>query len=323
VTATSLPIAPRRILVGTRAHAEIIAALSARRPDLEYRGAAHTDVSAGDLAWAEVYIGFMRPPGAVSMGTVRWVHCTGAGVDVWLAPPALDRAILLTRTSESFGPAIAEWAVARVLAFQQQIGGLAAAQRAHRWLPRDLPPLAGTRALVLGTGDVGSAIARALSALGVTVTGVSRRGAARGDVGASPFRAIHRIDELASLVGDADWIVLALPDTPATRGLFSRDLMSRCRGAVLLNAGRGVVVDEGVLPDALGRGWLRGAALDVFTVEPLPASSPLWDDARVMISPHCSGRTTVEGAVSGFLECLAELEAGRLPQWVVDRKQGY
>ncbi|MBA4070398.1 MAG: hydroxyacid dehydrogenase [Gemmatimonas sp.] len=310
---------PRRILVATRSHDEVVAALHARRPDLECRGAAHTDVTDEDLRWADTYVGFKRPPGAATFGSVRWVHCTGAGVDSWLAPPALEAAILLTRTPESFGPAIAEWTVARIFAVQQQLAELAVAQRDHRWAPRDARRVAGTRALVVGTGDVGGAIAAALVAVGVIVTGVSRSGSAEHPA----FRTMHAVDALPRLVGDADWIVLALPDTPATRGLFSQDVMARCRGAVLLNAGRGSVVEEPALPEALDRGWLRGAALDVFAVEPLPASSPLWDDPRVMISPHCSGPTTVAGAVDGFLECLADLEQGRLPRRVVDRDRGY
>ena len=316
---SALPTPPRHILVATRSHAEIVAALRARRPDLKCRGAAHTEVTADDLAWADAYVGFKRPPAAATLGGVRWVHCTGAGVDSWLAPPALDAAILLTRTPESFGPAIAEWAVARIFAIQQQLADLAAAQRDHRWAPRDASRVAGTRALVVGTGDVGGAIAVALSAVGVVVSGVSRSGRA----GHPAFRTAHAADALPTLAGEADWIVLALPDTPATRGLFSRGIMERCRGAVLLNAGRGSVVDEAALPEALDRGWLRGAALDVFAVEPLPTSSPLWDDPRVLISPHCSGPTTVTGAVDGFLECLGALERRQLPKWAVDRARGY
>ncbi len=297
----------------------MIAALRARRPDFEYRGAPHIEVTAGDLDWADVYLGFKRPPMAATMGTVRWVHCTGAGVDAWLAPPGLESSILLTRTPESFGPAIAEWAVARVFSFQQQLTALALAQREHRWAPRDVPLVAGTRALVIGTGDVGGAIAGALAACGVIVTGVSRSGQRAHPA----FHAVHDVTSLAAFVGDTEWIVLALPDTPATRGLFSRDVMSRCRGAVLLNAGRGIVLDEAALPEALERGWLRGAALDVFTEEPLAASSPLWDDSRVIISPHCSGPTTVDGAVSGFFECLSQLERGQTPRWLIDRDRGY
>jgi glyoxylate/hydroxypyruvate reductase A len=90
-----------------------------------------------------------------------------------------------------------------------------------------------------------------------------------------------------------------------------------------MNAGRGAVVDEALIPEALERGWLSGAVLDVFEVEPLPKDSPLWNDGRVMISPHISGLTTPEGAVDGFLECLDEIEAGRIPARVVDREREY
>ena len=92
---------------------------------------------------------------------------------------------------------------------------------------------------------------------------------------------------------------------------------------MLLNAGRGAVLEEAALTDALDQGWLRGAALDVFEAEPLPTNSPLWADPRVMISPHISGLTTVEGAGAGFVECLADLEHGLIPKWQVDRTAGY
>jgi phosphoglycerate dehydrogenase-like enzyme len=173
--------------------------------------------------------------------------------------------------------------------------------------------------LVVGTGDVGTHCARLFAALGAQVAGVSRSG--RGD--ASIFSAIARTDELPDAVTHADWIVLTVPLTHDTRHLFDRALLARCAGAVLINAGRGAVVEEAELPEALNRGWLKGAALDVFETEPLPATSPLWDDDRVMISPHISGLTTTEGAAMGFLECLAMFERGETPTWVVDRERGY
>lgn len=314
-----LPFAPRRILIGSDLHVALAAWIRARRPDLEVRGAKFTAIPAGDLAWAESYIGFKRPPADPSLGSVRWVHSTGAGIDGFLKPGPLPPHVLLTRSPESFGPMIAEWALARIFAFQQQLGDLAFAQRERRWAPRDLARVAGTRALVVGTGDVGGAVATALASLGCVVTGVSRSGSSANPA----FVAVHPVSSLPDLVGEADWIVIMLPDTPATRGIVSRDVLARCRGAVLLNAGRGGVLDERVLPEALEQGWLRGAALDVFAEEPLSAASPLWHDERVMISPHISGITTVEGAGSGFLECLSALEKGQLPKWVVDRDRGY
>ena len=311
---------PHRVVIGATYHAGISAILTARRPDLEVRGAKFTEITDADLAWADTYIGFKRPPSATSMGSVRWVHCTGAGVDSWLAAPELPRDILLTRSPESFGPAIAEWTVARVLAFRQQLLDVAKAQANGRWAPRDIVSIAGTRALCVGTGDVGSQVATALRALGVVMTGVSRTG-----VSSCPaFSAMHPVTALPELVGDTDWIILTLPNTAATHRLFSRAVMERCKGAVLLNAGRGATIDESAIPEALDKGWLGGAALDVFEVEPLPATSPLWAHPKVMISPHISGLTTIEGAAHGFLECAADLDAGREPvRWVVDRVRGY
>lgn len=308
----------KRIVVGANAHAELVAALHAARPDLEFRGNRYTHISAEDLAWGEGYLGFRRPPTS-SMGNIRWVHCTGAGVDSWLYPDELPRDIVLTRSSESFGLRIAEWALARALAFTQQVIELSDEQRARRWSPRETALLAGARVVVVGTGDIGTHVGRLFRALGCTLTGVSRT--ASGD--ADTFHQRFAVSALPVLVKDAEFIVLTVPLTSETRGMFSRDLLSQCAGATLLNAGRGAVVDESAIPDALERGWLRGAALDVFETEPLPVDSPLWNDARVMVSPHISGLTTTQGAVDGFLECLAAIERGEIPAWVVDRERGY
>ena len=315
----SMSIAPvRRVVIGQNAHAAMSSLIAAKRPDLELRGAVYTDVSADDLQWADAYIGFRRPP-LPTMGSVRWVQSTGAGVDSWLEAPELPREIVLTRTPESFGPMIAEWALSRALAFVTRIPELAAAQREHRWAPSDIGMLRGTHAVVVGTGDVGTHIGRLFSALGCRVTGVSRTG--RGDP--AIFSERYTTAALATVAASADWLILTVPLTPDTRGLVGQSVLSACKGAVLLNAGRGAVVQEALIPRALHEGWLRGAALDVFEVEPLPASSPLWDDPRVMISPHVSGLTTIEGAVDGFLECLAIFERGETPKWIVDRERGY
>jgi phosphoglycerate dehydrogenase-like enzyme len=314
------PVMPQRVVIGHAMHPQLAEVLLKRRPSLVIRGRLPGDVTAEDLAWADTYIGFRRPPAAASMGSVRWVHSTGAGVDGWLmGEQPLEAGILLTRSSESFGPAIAEWALARVFAFQQEVVPLLDAQRAGRWAPSDVPRVAGTQALIVGTGDIGRAMARLFAAVGMTVRGVSRSGMSDEPA----FTSMHRVDALPELVGDADWIALVLPDTPDTRGVISREILARCRNAVLLNAGRGSVVDESAIPEALDQGWLRGAALDVFTVEPLPSHSPLWRDPRVLISPHSSGPSTVDATADGFLECVDALARGVLPRWTIDRGRGY
>ena len=334
-TLPPLPTPPRRILVGASDAIAVASRIATARPDLELRAIPHPQVTEADLAWAECYVGFRRPS-VTTMGSVRWVHSTGAGVDPWLAPEALAPATLLTRSPERFGPAIAEWAVARMLAEAQQLEALAAAQHEQRWASLTPRRIAGRTALILGTGEIGSAIAGLLTALGVRVIGISRSGTVSEgvDPGASdggaatgrspaPFHGVHTSSALPTLVADADWIIAVLPDTPATRGLLSRDVLSRCRGAMLLNAGRGAVMEESAIPEALEQGWLRAAALDVFQTEPLPADSPLWTDPRVTISPHSSGPTTIAGATDGFLECLTTIERGERPRWAIDLARGY
>jgi phosphoglycerate dehydrogenase-like enzyme len=251
-----------------------------------------------------------------TMGSVRWVHCTGAGVDAWLYPDALSRDILLTRTSESFGVYIAEWALSRALAVRQQILDLAECQRRHEWAPREVGYIRGSRAVVVGTGDVGSHIARLFTALGAKAHGVSRSG--RGDP--AVFESTSKISDLSSIVAKADWLIVTVPLTTETRGMIDREVLSACRGAVLINAGRGATVDEAAIPEALEKGWLAGAALDVFAVEPLPASSPSGRPSRYDLAAH-PGLTTVEARLA-VSRCLTD-RRGQLPARAVDRDRGY
>jgi glyoxylate/hydroxypyruvate reductase A len=117
--------------------------------------------------------------------------------------------------------------------------------------------------------------------------------------------------------------VLAAPLTATTRHFVNRERLSQCGGAYLMNVGRGALIDEAALPEALERGWIRGAALDVFATEPLPADSPLWTHPRVVVSPHVSGPSTIAATAAGFLECLAAFERGVTPRWVVAPESGY
>ena len=290
--------------------------LRAARPDLDIRAKDLDLIDDADLAWADAFVGFRRPKLA-SFGNVRWVHSVGAGVDAYIFPP-IDASILLTRSSEDFGPDIAEWCVAHALGITQDFRGMERAQQGRLWSPDHPQRLAGGRVLVIGTGHVGGAIGRAFASLGCHVTGASRSGAP-----VAGFHAAIPMEKLDTLLPDAQWVVLATPLTPGTRGLMSRERLMRCRGAVLMNVGRGALADEAAIPGALDAGHLRAAALDVFDKEPLPVDSPLWARADVYITPHIAGLTTIEGAAVGFLECLADIERGVTPKWVVDPAQGY
>lgn len=311
------PWFPKRLLVSHALHEGLGDYLLERRPDLEVRARGLTEITAEDVAWAEVLIGF-RAPQVAGWQRLRWIHCIGAGVDAFAFRTGLAPDTLLTRTAEDFGPQMGEYCVSRALAVTQRLRHLEAEQRAHSWRPKHPQQIRGTRTLLVGTGTVGRGIARAFLALGCEVAGVSRSGSAR-----PPFLAVHPVTRFAEAVEGARWLVLACPLTEATYHLLDRNRLAQCRGAYLINVGRGPLVDEGALPEALDQGWLSGCALDVFEKEPLPASSPLWERPEVTISPHISGLTTIPGAGDGFLACLAEVEAGRRPALAVDPERGY
>ncbi len=309
----------RRILISHTLHEGLGDWLLARRPELEIRARDARDITADDVAWAEVFVGF-RPPVRVAgwQGAFRWIHCIGAGVDAFAFRTGLPAEVLLTRTSEDFGPQMGEYCLARALAVTQRLRALETDQRARVWNPRHPGTLRGTRAVVVGTGTVGRAIGRALAAQGVVVEGLSRRGTT-----VEPFRRVAPMTRFAEVLSGSRWLILACPLTEATWHLLDSGRLAECAGAFLINVGRGLLVDETALPEALDRGWLSGAALDVFEQEPLPPESPLWSREEVVISPHISGLTTIPGAGEGFLTCLTELEAGRRPALTVDPARGY
>jgi glyoxylate/hydroxypyruvate reductase A len=121
----------------------------------------------------------------------------------------------------------------------------------------------------------------------------------------------------------AQWLVLACPLTEETFHFLDRARLLQSSGAYLINVGRGALVEEAALPEALAQGAISGCALDVFEREPPPPDSPLWSDPRVTISPHVSGLTTIPGAGQGFLECLGDVEAGKVPALAVPLEKGY
>ena len=313
----TLPWSPKRVLVSDPLHGGLGDFIAAQRPDLEVRERMPGEVTAEDVAQADVFVGF-RPPREGPWRELPWVHCIGAGVDAWAFRTGLSEETLLTRTSEDFGPQMGEYCVSRALAVTQRLRHLEGEQQARSWKPRHPEPIAGTRALVIGTGTVGRGIARAMLGIGCRVDGVSRSGGAR-----EPFGAVHPVAGFDQAVRGARWLILACPLTEETFHLLNRSRLAACAGAYLINVGRGPLVEEQALPEALDSGWLSGAALDVFETEPLPDASPLWSRKDVTISPHISGLTTVPGAGRGFLDTLAELERGIEPTLRVVPGKGY
>ena len=250
-----------------------------------------------DVAWAEVFVGF-RPPKVGTWRELPWVHCIGAGVDAWAFRTGLSPRTLLTRTSEDFGPQMGEYCLSRALAVTQRLRHLESEQRARSWKPKH--PRADPRysSADRRDRDVGCGDRPGIPGLGSVVDGVSRSGQAR-----EPFApGVSSIAGFGDAVAGAQWLVLACPLTEETFHLLNRDRLSACGGAYLVNVGRGALVDEEALPEALDQKWLSGAALDVFEREPLPEESPLWRrEGGHHLPPHLGAHDGARrgGGVSG------------------------
>ena len=272
------------------------------------------------LAWD-----FRTPALAGAWGSadrLRWVHTASAGVDNVLTPEVAASGVTVTNSRGVFDEAIAEYVLGLVLAFAKDLPGTWDRQRRREWEHRDTERVAGATALVVGVGPIGRATARLLRAAGMRVRGVGRT-ARTGD---PDFGEVRASVDLATLLPGTDYLVLAAPLTVQTRGLIGAAELRALRAtARLINVGRGELVDEAALVDALRTGALAGAALDVFEREPLPTSSPLWALPGVIVSPHMSADA------AGWRESLADLFLDNLRRWcagrplrnVVDKSVGY
>jgi len=227
---------------------------------------------------------------------LRWVQGTAAGMGQLVRAAALSAAdldrVTFTSSVGVHATQLAEWAILGLLAFTKDLSRLQRDKAARRWDHYAVRELAGQRLLVVGLGHIGREVARCARALGMRVTGVRRT---------PDERDLEWVDrtaptaDLADLVRQADAVVLALPATVETQGLFTADLIDALpERAVLVNVGRGSTIDEPALVAALREGRLSGAALDVTETEPLPADSPLWDLENVLLSPHTAALSTRE-----------------------------
>ncbi|MFE2087577.1 D-2-hydroxyacid dehydrogenase [Streptomyces sp. NPDC057582] len=246
----------------------------------------------------------------------RWVHTASAGVDRLLCPELAGSDTVLTNARGIFEQPIAEYVLGLVLAFAKDVPGTLELQRRRRWHHRESQQLAGTRAVVVGAGPIGREITRLLDALGVQVALVGR----------TARRTIHGADDLDRLAALADWVICAAPLTERTRGMFDARFFGLMQpSARFINVGRGPMVVEDDLADALRRRWIAGAALDVFQHEPLAPGSELWDVPGLIVSPHMSGDTVGWRDRLGeqFVEMYERWAAGEPLPNVVDKRRGY
>jgi phosphoglycerate dehydrogenase-like enzyme len=221
---------------------------------------------------------------------LRWVQATAGGAGEQLQAAGLSvteqERVMISRAGGVHGGPLAEFAILGVLAFTKNLPRLLADKQARRWDHYPVAELAGTTMLVIGLGSVGTEVARMAKALGMRVIAVNRT----GHSDSSYVDEVRPARFLADLLPVAHSVVLTLPLTEQTRGMIDAAAIERMHsGAVLVNVGRGGVVDEPALVAALAQGRLAGAALDVFATEPLSPDSALWNLPNVLISPHTAG----------------------------------
>ncbi|WP_106241286.1 D-2-hydroxyacid dehydrogenase [Allonocardiopsis opalescens] len=255
-------------------------------------------------------------------GALRWVHSASAGVDRLVFDELVRSEVVVTNARGVFDQPIAEYVLGLVLCHAKDFPATLRLQGERRWRHRETRRITGARALVVGTGPIGRAIARLLRAAGLRVTGAGRV-ARSGD---PDFGEVLAADELGTALGSADYLVLAAPLTPATRGMIDAAALARMRSdAYLINVGRGALVVQDDLVAALTAGTIGGAALDVFAAEPLPPDSPLWELPNVVVSPHMSGDAVGwrEELVRLFADNLDRYIEGRPLRNIVDKRHGY
>lgn len=248
---------------------------------------------------------------------LEWVHTASAGVDAVMFPGLARSDVIVTNTQGVLDDTIAEWVLGVMLLFTKDLHTTLELQRKRLWKHRESERLAGRTAVVVGAGSIGRAVGRLCAAVGMEVKGVARR--RRDD---PVFGSVAGIDELSGLLPEADFLVLSTPLTAETRGLVGADELAALPGhARVINVGRGPVIDEGALIDALRSGRVAGAALDVFDEEPLPAEHPYWDMSQVVVSPHQSGDFEGwEEAFSGvFVDNYRRWRKGAPMENVVDK----
>lgn len=244
---------------------------------------------------------------ALKAENLRWLHTFSAGVDDPFFGTLRERGVQLSTSSGAHAVPIAHTVILYLLALTRDLPGWLRDQAAHRWNPRSIGELSGLHLGVLGLGPIGLEVARLGAAFGMRVTGMRRT--PRGDEPCEtlPLAAID--DWLPRL----DVLVVAVPLTDETRGLLDARALGRLApGALVVNVGRGPIVDEPALVEALRSGHLGGAGLDVFAEEPLPAASPLWDLPNVIVTPHSSGTCpgNHDRATEIFLENLTRYVKG-------------
>lgn len=293
---------------------------AARLPDLSFTTSASLTSLPPSAAACDIVFGepSLIAPALPELIGARWIQSTWAGVEP-LLDPALRRDYVLTNARGVFGTLMSEYVIGYMLAHERQMFSKYIAQKEGRWDPSPPGSLKGKQLGLLGVGTIGAAIARTAKHFGMRVKGYTRASASCADVD-EYFHDDRRLAFAAAL----DYLVSVMPSTSETRFLVDAALLAALPSrAVFINPGRGSVVDETALADALVAGRLAGAVLDVFQTEPLPADHRLWRTPNVIITSHTAALSAPADIAPLFIENYRRFVAGQPLLHRVDFETGY
>lgn len=262
----------------------------------------------------------------LSCDHLRWFQSCSAGIDdIFRAFQKPPDHMVFTRIGEGFGEFMAEYVLGQIISREHYLPQMAEYQRQKVWSrskfiqKRSLSTMAIG---ILGTGAVGSKIAAACKAFGMTVKGLART---KKESTIPDFDVIMQNHDLAQFLVGCDYVCSVLPSTAETRGMLSGDVLKACREkrSVFINVGRGDVIDEASIMKALNNNWIGGAILDAVDREPLPADSPLWTHPDVVITPHVSGPCSTDTIARVFVSNYQKFIRGEPLDYMVDWQLGY
>lgn len=271
------------------------------------------------IAGADIVFGVHLPPQAyASARRLKWIQSMWAGVEGLLRSP-VPEPVIITKPFGVFGKFISHYVFGNLLAWKIKYGDGLAAQAQCKWTPYRIELLQGRRMGIAGFGDIGADIARIARAFEMEVWGLARE--------TREHELAHRIFSVAGIkefVSGVDVLVLILPSTPATCGMFNLEILSLLKpDALIINVGRGALIDDDALVQLLEEKKVAGAILDVFREEPLPARHPYWSLPNCIVTPHVGGPSLPEDITRCFLENFGRYQRGEPLLGLVDRRRGY
>jgi phosphoglycerate dehydrogenase-like enzyme len=256
---------------------------------------------------------------------LRWVHSRSVGLERTLFPELIESPVPLTNSIGVYSASLGEFTLAAILNFAKDFRRMIRNQAAGVWEPFDVTPVAGQTVGIIGYGDIGRAIAARVRPLGMSVLTVKRHAStsrAADSLVEMTYSPEHRIE----MISRCDYLVVAAPLTAETRGMIGAPEFAAMKPtAVVINVGRGPIIDEPALLKALSTGKIKGAALDVFDQEPLPPGHPFYKLENVLLSPHCADHTPdwLDQAMELFIAQYQRFRKGEPLLNVVNKNLGY